>query len=199
MFVEYFAIAKVYESIPELSVKGLASTQAIELSSDSQALHEHQDPPKDGTKKLSVIQTWLEYCHAPVFLASLSISLLYLTVLSTGVQYQTYMLSIGCSALSVSFIRVAAVCFELSATCFGPLLFRRIGQLRGGLWSINWQLIILTIGVGMFTYFGQHSMLASWSLTAAIVLSRFGLWGLDLAVQDLVQDVSSPIAFVFTS
>jgi len=148
------------------------------------------DNNKIDAKSTSAFKIWKDhYYQSPVFFASLSLCLLYLTVLSTGVQYQTYMLSLQFSPLSVSLIRFAAVCVELSATCFAPSLIQHIGQIRAGLWSINWQVLWLTAGVGLFIWFERTTYLASYVLTGAIIFSRLGLWGFDLAIQDLVQEV----------
>ncbi len=92
--------------------------------------------------------------------------------------------------MSVSLLRLAAVLSELSATCFAPHLIRRIGVIRAGLWSINWQVVSLVIGVlGFVGLASEHRVEAGAALTAGIVLSRLGLWGFDLAVQDIVQEV----------
>lgn len=190
MLVEYVAIARVYSAIPELGVKDNQQMEPIISVSAS---------PEDGSNRLAqvgligggtaLLVPWLSYFKSPVFLASFSLSLLYLTVLSTGAQYQTYMLSIHYTSLSVSFIRVAAVISELSATCFAPFMIQRIGQIRAGLWSINWQALSLSAGVGLFVWFHELSSTASFALTVAIIVSRLGLWGFDLAIQDLVQEV----------
>lgn len=136
------------------------------------------------------LRTWRAYCGSDVFLPSFSLALLYLTVLSTGVQFQAFMLAGGYSPVSVSLLRLAAVLSELSATCFAPHLIRRIGVIRAGLWSINWQVVSLVIGVlGFVGLASEHRVEAGAALTAGIVLSRLGLWGFDLAVQDIVQEV----------
>ena len=137
----------------------------------------------------------MEYFRSSVFLASFSLSILYLTVLSTSVSWQTYMLAINYSSISVSFFRVAAVLFELTATCFAPLLMDRIGPIRTGLWSINWQVIWLAGAVLSFYFFNDKPQIAGAGLTAGIVASRLGLWGFDLSVQFIVQDVKSAFSF----
>jgi hypothetical protein len=192
--VEYAAIARVYRSVPALAMK-TSSMETQELNvpllGDDQAGSEA--PTLDGKIKntlATAIRPWIRYCTSPVFLASFSLSILYLTVLSTGVQYQTYMLSLGFSALSVSLLRLAAVVSELMATCLAPILTRRIGTVRCGLWSINWQVAWLVVAILAFEHFNGAGRAAGAALTVGIVMSRLGLWGFDLAVQDIVQEVS---------
>jgi solute carrier family 40 (iron-regulated transporter), member 1 len=196
MLVEYIAIAKVYSGVPELAVKHERQTQ--EPASGPRQL-EHEEPNRHAGNNAqpwnSTPSTWIAYFKSPAVLASFSLSLLYLTVLSTGVQYQTYMLSINFSSLSVSLIRVMAVISELLATCFAPFLIGKIGHIRTGLWSINWQSLTLAVSVGAFAWFRYTTPVASYALTAGIMMSRVGLWGFDLAVQDIVQEVSMLVSW----
>ena len=190
MLVEYVAIARVYSAIPELGVKDNQQMEPIiSVSASPENVSNHLEQVGIIGGGTALLEPWLSYFKSRVFLASLSLSLLYLTVLSTGAQYQTYMLSLHYTPLSVSFIRVAAVISELSATCFAPFMIQRIGQIRAGLWSINWQALSLSAGVGLFIWFHELSSTASFALTVAIIVSRLGLWGFDLAIQDLVQEV----------
>jgi iron-regulated transporter 1 len=197
IFVEYVAIAQVYQAVPDLGKKIPLSNQpdnaALEMSMDASAVHQDDkiSPQTFSKSIISVLQPWIEYCTSPVFLASLALSMLYLTVLSTGVQYQTYMLATGYSAITVSLLRVAAVISELAATCFAPLLTDRIGPIRSGLWSINWQVMWLAGAVVSFICLEDKPKIAGAGLTAGIVASRLGLWGFDLSVQFIIQEVYS--------
>jgi iron-regulated transporter 1 len=182
MSVEYTAIASVYATIPELAQK--ETHDALPLTTGD---IDEPEALQSIKSRSNTLETWTSYFQSPVFLPSLALSLLYLTVLSTGVQYQTYMLSTNHTALAVSIIRLIAVISELSATCLAPVIIAKVGQIRSGLWSVNWQVVILLVGVGS-SFWTIDSSLASWYLTAAIIISRVGLWGFDLAVQDIVQE-----------
>jgi iron-regulated transporter 1 len=192
-FVEYFAIARVYDSVPELAKNGSCKVddeleQPFPTSQRQDTLPDKVVSASNSWVKSS-LEPWADYVTNPVFLASFSLSLVYLTVLSTGVQYQTYMLSAGYSPIAVSLLRVTAVISELSATCLAPILMNRIGPIRAGLWSINWQVIWLATAVAAFVWFDGMPTVAGAGLTAGIVVSRLGLWGFDLSVQSIVQDV----------
>jgi iron-regulated transporter 1 len=194
VLVEYFAIHQVYSSIPELATR-YAPIEDLSLSVNPHA--GQITDPKDGKRTKSCLSSlagafkpWISYIRSPVLLPSLALSLLYLTVLSTGVQYQTYMLSIGFSAIAVSFFRLAAGISEVLATFITPVLMKRIGGIRTGLWSINWQLFSLLSGLGAFVSFPGNYKIMGAGLSGGIILSRLGLWGVDLAVQDTVQEVN---------
>jgi len=191
MLVEYLAIAQVYSSIPELSNKKYSTQNSSDEPEVAPILPigQHQSRLKTISFLLSdVLHTWKYYFHSSAFLASFSLSLLYLTVLSTSVHWQTYMLSLQFSGLSVAMLRMAAVISELSATVLTPLLMKRIGPIRSGLWSINWQLAWLALAIAIFLSLPDGTKMAGAGLTVGIVMSRLGLWGLDLSVQFIVQE-----------
>lgn len=117
--------------------------------------------------------------------------MLYLTVLSFGGQMVTYLLSTGFIALEISFLRVASVLAELGGTIMAPYLMNHIGTVRAGLWFLLWQVTC----VGMFSWailtFDITSKLVGICLAVSITFKRLGLWGSDLAIQYIVQEVSA--------
>ena len=131
--------------------------------------------------------------ESPVFLPSLALSLLYLTVLSFGPTMVTYLLHTSFTPLQVSAMLVGAVAAELSGTWAAPLLMSRIGPIRSGLWFLNWQLGCLAAAVVAFAWFDSQSLVVAASLIIGVALSRTGLWGFDLSVQYLVQEVRNPL------
>ena len=100
----------------------------------------------------------------------------------------TYLLTLGFTSIHISIMRLVAVILELSATCAAPLLMRRIGAVRSGLWFINEQLISVALALGLFSLFDSQTKFAGAALVVGAILSRLGLWGLDLSVQYLVQE-----------
>jgi iron-regulated transporter 1 len=188
--IEWVFVGRVYSAVDGLKSRRVKHSSTPSDASDIVDRVEEQSLINKSRQSTS-FDAWLSYLTSPVFLPSLSLSLLYLTVLSLGPQFQTYLLSSGFNALDVSLLRLFATVSELSATCFAPLLMKRIGDVRTGLWSINWQVTNLALGVlGSVTLANKGWPKSSGaSLTVGIVLSRMGLWGFDLAVQDIVQEV----------
>lgn len=140
-----------------------------------------------------IVAPWRDYVASPVFLASFSLSLLYLTVLSFGATMVTYLLHTGFTPLQVSGMRIGSVAAELSGTWIAPVVTKRIGPIRSGLWFLNWQLCCVAAGATMFVFLDSNSRLVAGSLITGVALSRIGLWGFDLSVQFLVQEVSSQL------
>lgn len=136
------------------------------------------------------------YFRHTAFLPSLSLSLLYLTVLSFSGQMMTYLIAVGYTPSAVGFARTASAVFELSATWVAPWLIKHIGVVRGGMWGLGWQMVWLAAGMSwFFTDFkglDTNSVLSATGLAVGVAFSRVGLWTFDLCAQDIVQDVSAP-------
>ena len=128
------------------------------------------------------------YCRHRDFLPSMALSFLYFTVLSFGGQMVTYLLSVGYTSTQIGIIRTVSVLVEVSATWLGPVLMRRVGVIRAGLWSISWQLFCIAAAVTLFLVARQPVIAASVLITG-VVGSRVGLWMFDLCVQNIVQEV----------
>ncbi|OAR01588.1 hypothetical protein LLEC1_07904 [Akanthomyces lecanii] len=185
---EYSCIAKVY--------KGVAALQ-----------HNHTElPPAQTAAAPSVatrfrtlmaavvpVSSLTDYFKHSAFLPSFSLSLLYFTVLSFSGQFITFLLSTGFTPLHVGIARTGSTVIELSATWAAPRLMNYMGPVRGGIWSLSWQMICLTLGLGMFLRDGfganaRHAWTSVAGLTVCIALSRLGLWGYDLCAQTIVQE-----------
>ncbi|KAI1868008.1 uncharacterized protein JN550_006496 [Neoarthrinium moseri] len=187
--IEYVCIAQVYNRIPAL--RRLQPT-VFDEEEEPQNTHAVQSWLKTVKSKVLPIDSLPFYFAHPAFLPSLSLSLLYLTVLSFSGQMVTYLLSVGYTSLYVGIARTVSTIFELSATWIAPRLMKRIGPVRGGIWSLSWQMICLAGGVGWFfsdfQISGTNSVFAASALAIGVALSRVGLWGYDLCAQTIVQD-----------
>jgi iron-regulated transporter 1 len=102
----------------------------------------------------------------------------------------TYLLSTGYTSTHIGALRTVSVIFEISATWIAPRVMAGIGPVRAGIWFVNWQMMCLAIAMGLFST--VHSPLLSAScLIAGVIPSRVGLWGFDLSVQVIIQEVRS--------
>ena len=190
---EYFAIAQVFYAVPQLGEHTTGTPVTMPSSSQAdrtEPSRRRNFPSNHGLIAWTRIYLapWQSYISNPAFLASFSLSLLYLTVLSFASQMTTYLLSVGFKSIHVSLMRLVAVTLELVATCAAPVLMRRIGAVRSGLWFINEQLLSIAIFIGLYTFLGTETRLAAAALVTGVIISRTGLWGFDLCVQYLVQE-----------
>ncbi|KAK2593449.1 hypothetical protein QQS21_008822 [Conoideocrella luteorostrata] len=197
VLVEYICIERVYKSVSSLD--RLSAGLDDETSPPAPLSPPSDEPPARASRLASTvsnilpISSFLFYFRHPAFLASFSLALLYLTVLSFSGQMITYLLSVGYTPLYVGIARTGSTVIELSATYAAPRLMGRIGPIRGGLWSLSWQMTCLAVGVcwymvDMSNSWGNQVILAT-VLAVCVAFSRLGLWGYDLCAQIIVQDV----------
>ncbi|KAJ4011657.1 hypothetical protein NW752_008665 [Fusarium irregulare] len=181
--VEYFTIARVYYQVPELQYPK-STPHATPLSDDN-----HQNrwmKVKRGLQKTS--QDLRLYFTHPVFSPSFAVALLYCTVLSFGGVMVTYLLSSGYTSSQIAVMRTVSVAFEVLATWIGPWVMKKIGPVRAGLWFLSWQLGCLTVGVSIFWRYADNMLVSTLALVGGSVLSRIGLWGVDLSAQVIIQE-----------
>ncbi|KAF2500349.1 iron-regulated transporter [Lophium mytilinum] len=183
ILVEYYAIAKVYNTTPALQEprNGRNASSVTETNSPQITLQRC----KSGI--LAVARQIRAYLTHKAILPSFAGALLYFTVLSFNGQMVTYLLATGYSSLHIGIMRTVSVAFELSATWLTPLLMSRIGPIRTGIWFINWQIACLAFGACIFTT-ASSPIFSSAGLVGGTILSRIGLWGFDLSSQIIVQE-----------
>ena len=99
----------------------------------------------------------------------------------------TYLVAVGYTSTHIGLARTVSVIFEVSATWMSPFIMAKIGPIRSGIWFVNWQILCLACGIGVF-WSSQNTMIASAALVVSTIMSRVGLWGFDMAVQVIVQE-----------
>lgn len=181
---------QVYKATPELKRKLASIPEQGDEDDDEAELLRLRPSQRVVSYLQETVAPWQEYVANPVFLASFSLSLLYLTVLSFGATMVTYLLHSGFNSLEVSCMRIGSVAAELSGTWTAPLVMNRIGPIRSGLWFLNWQVLCVAGATVAFVLWDSTSKLVAGSLIVGVALSRIGLWGFDLSAQFLVQEVS---------
>lgn len=174
----------MYRQVPELQCPKIAP-HATPLSGDN-----WQSPlvaVSHGLRK-AFKDLRLYFTH-PVFYPSFAVALLYCTVLSFGGVMVTYLLSSGYTSSQIAVMRTISVAFEVLATWIGPWVMKKIGAVRAGLWFLSWQLGCLTLGVSIFWRYADNILLSTLALVGGSILSRVGLWGVDLSAQVIIQEV----------
>ncbi|KAG2177441.1 hypothetical protein INT44_007952 [Umbelopsis vinacea] len=126
--------------------------------------------------------------------ASLSYAMLFLTVLSMGGTMIAYMVAKQYSDPVISGIRAVCVVGKyiwktgLAATFISPILTRRLGLIRCGLWSI-WSQVFCLLPVVLAFYIDDGAGITSTVLLfLGMALSRVGLWSFDLAETQIIQE-----------
>jgi solute carrier family 40 (iron-regulated transporter), member 1 len=198
---------QVYEMVPNLRRRSGNDDAAVVLSdAENDSASEHDDgfdrPARKatGARLASVIRRifpWSSvalYIRHPAFLPSFSYALAHLTVLSFSGRMIAFLLAVGYDSFGIGIARTVFTISELSATWISPRLAERMGTVWAGAWSLWWQTAWLSVGAGCFLVdwpnSGRSNSVAVSGLVVGVILSRIGLWGYALAVQNIVQDVS---------
>ncbi|BFZ62775.1 hypothetical protein YB2330_003885 [Saitoella coloradoensis] len=183
LFIEYFAIARVYKAVPELQRQHAAPLLQEDMSGSTLSFVAY-------VKELG--DQLISYKRHPMFLPSFSLALLHFTVLSFAGHMVAYLRASSFSTLLIAALRTVSVIVEISATWFAPLAMRNVGPIRAGLWSITWQSMALVGAVGLFHGMGNSGKGKEWwgafGLIVGVIVSRLGLWGFDLSAQTLIQE-----------
>ncbi|KAI1011286.1 hypothetical protein LB504_002329 [Fusarium proliferatum] len=185
VIVEYFTIAKVYYQVPELQ-HPKTTPPIVPQNEEQQARQNAWVSFKKAMQKTSS-DLRLYFTH-PAFAPSFSIALLYCTVLSFGGVMVTYLLASGYTSAQIAAMRTVSVTLEVLATWIGPWLMKRIGPVRAGLWFLSWELGCLAIGVSIFWRYADNVLVSTLGLVCGSMLSRIGLWGVDLSAQVIIQE-----------
>jgi iron-regulated transporter 1 len=190
--VEYALIAVTYQAVPALGSS--RQTEDVErLEDEATTLLTGKRGSGVASQCRHILRNLNQYFRHRAVLPSLSLSLLYLTVLSFSGQMVTYLISTGYTPAKIGYIRSASVVVEMSATWLAPSIMSRLGAVRAGIWFLSWQAMCLSVTVGLF-WIEQRPMWAASYLVVGVIASRIGLWGADLCAQIIIQEVRYPCA-----
>lgn len=161
--MEYQTVSWVYGMVPGLSVHYDAHNERTTV--------DERSPEKD-------------YWHHPMLLPSLSLVFLYLTVLSFGGQFVTFLLDKGISEAAVTALRTSSVAVELAAiTTVIPKFMQRKGPRIAGLAFVHLEFWVLLLAFIWFWYSND-----SYGLVLGVIISRIGLWGIDQCDTLIIQE-----------
>ncbi|CBQ72206.1 related to ferroportin 1 [Sporisorium reilianum SRZ2] len=147
---------------------------------------------------------WMLFVRLPIFLTSLCISLLYMSVLSFDPTFIAYLKSETLySDAFIAGMRAVGVVTGLVGTFVMPVMEKRIGLVRTGSYSLFAELIPLVPAVVSLWITGSprdrfglsDKRRPSWNtglLFSGLALSRIGLWAFDLTQLAMIQTALSP-------
>jgi iron-regulated transporter 1 len=188
--VEYALIAMTYHAVPALG-SPRQTREVGQREGEAAISSTGERGPGIASQCRHLLRNLNAYFRHRAVLPSLSLSLLYLTVLSFSGQMITYLISAGYTSTKIGYIRSASVVVEMSATWLAPIIMKRLGAVRAGIWFLSWQTVCLNVTVGLF-WMEQKPMWAASYLVVGVIASRIGLWGADLCAQIIIQEVRFP-------
>ncbi|KAJ7069263.1 Ferroporti-1 [Mycena amicta] len=190
---EVYWIQIVYSRFPLLAAEQ-ARKDAERVAAQS-AVHSDSSEPAERASRLTDIiksalniRDWQEFVRLPVFLSSLSISLLYLTVLSFEGTMLGYLKTLDFRDDFLAEMRGLCVLTGLIGTVVTVPLENKLGSARAGSWSI-WSMVVCLLPVmASFYIFGPRNTLGAVLLFGGMALSRIGLWSFDLIQTKQLQE-----------
>jgi iron-regulated transporter 1 len=174
--IEYILIYRTYIKYPDLSNKNN---------------NNNENTPLIGNENYEENITFIDYIKHKVFLASLSLSMLYLTVLSFGGIMVSYLKLVGYSDLMLGILRAIAGITGISATYLMPYISKKIGVVRTGLWSLWIEFFTLVPVILSFKLNGPN-WINFLMMFGGMSLSRIGLWMFDLSETLILQNQVEP-------
>ena len=212
-------VGVVYRRFPSLAADekvALARKQAAaQAGVHSQAVSAHKAPSRLRTLYTRMAQSltddikqqyrdWVLFVRLPVFLTSVCISLLYMSVLSFDPTFIAYLKSeTRYSDAFIAGMRAVGVVTGLAGTFIMPIMEKRIGLVRTGSYSLFAELIPLIPAVMSLWITGSphdrfglsNKKRPGWNtalLFSGLALSRIGLWAFDLTQLSMIQTALSP-------
>ncbi|KAF9372682.1 hypothetical protein CPB97_001083 [Podila verticillata] len=177
--VEYILISKIHHDVPELGDRAPYRPNSTPSASDGE----------EGVET-AVAVSFGDYVQHKTFLITLSVGMLYINVLSFGGTMTSYLVLTGYSSGLLGVMKAIAGVMGVAGTFAMPLLSKRIGNVRTGLWSI-WQLA-LTLGLVVLALTGTLDRTAtSILLFGGMAASRLGLWMFDIAENLILQEYTA--------
>lgn len=175
--IEYVLVSQIYRDVPALGVR---------------APYNSASSSTDGEEEASVPLSAREYVQHRTFLATLSLGMLYMNVLSFGGTMTSYLVLIGYSSGLLGIMKAVAGIMGVAGTYIMPLLAKRIGNIRTGLWSV-WQLA-LTLALVVVALSNKLGYTAtSILLFGGMATSRLGLWMFDISENLILQEYTESI------
>ncbi|KAK9728370.1 hypothetical protein K7432_001158 [Basidiobolus ranarum] len=200
LVLEYALIYRVYQMVPALSLsKGNQARFSTCENTEEEALLNtnvfkptYEAIPGNPVQAVAqpsylrqVFDDWIFYFKHPIFLPSLSIAMLYLTVLSFNGIMISFLKWQGYSDSLLASMKAISAFTGVLATYLMPVVAKHIGVVRTGIWSI-WSEVITLIPV-VAAFLCPPTILAKTMLFGGMALSRIGLWSFDLSQVHIIQ------------
>ncbi|KAJ7923457.1 Ferroporti-1 [Mycena leptocephala] len=189
MVFELYWIQIVYHRFPTLAAEQLRKDNERRAPPVPSVAEPGLTPrPSTFVERLLSLKDWREFVRLPVFFSSVSISLLYLTVLSFEGTMLGYLKTLHFRDDFLAEMRGLCVITGLIGTVLTVPLENKLGSARAGSWSI-WSMVVCLLPVlASFYIFGPRTTLGAVLLFGGMALSRIGLWSFDLIQTKQLQD-----------
>ena len=146
---------------------------------------------KDNDETPSMCEAWSLYYKQPIFRSALALAVLYLTVVSFGTIMTAWFAASGFHAGHLGAARAVAALSGMLSTVTTPRLVPRLGVMSSGLRYI-WFMWTCILPCTFAAFYASSNANYLWVIVVCVIISRFGLWGFDLCVAQMLQERIEP-------
>ncbi|KAG0242162.1 hypothetical protein BGW41_004785 [Actinomortierella wolfii] len=194
--VEYILISQIHRDVPRLADRApYQPNNSTSISSPTNEQHEPGEEEIIGNKDNADIRAssinFREYVRHRAFLITLSTGMLYINVLSFGGPMTSYLILTGYSSGLLGIMKAVAGVAGVAGTFAQPLLSKRLGNMRAGLWSV-WELAMMLglVVLALSNSLGDRTA-TSILIFGGTAASRLGLWIFDITESLILQEFTA--------
>ncbi|KAF9978160.1 hypothetical protein BGZ73_003541 [Actinomortierella ambigua] len=193
--IEYVFISQIYRDVPRLADRAPYQSDSLPspTTSTSGEREEHRaaDESGDNNSNSASAVGFFDYLRHRAFPLTISIGMLYINVLSFGGPMTSYLVLMGYNSGLLGIMKAVSGIVGIAGTFVQPVLSKRYGPIRVGLWSV-WQLV-LTLGLVVLALSNKLGSKTATSvlLFGGMAASRLGLWIFDIVENLILQEYTS--------
>jgi iron-regulated transporter 1 len=148
----------------------------------------NETPTDDSTVGINETscEEWSIYYKQSIFPSALALAVLYLSVVSFGTLMTAWLAASGFHAGHLGLARALAALSGIMATTTTPHLVQKLGVESAGVKYI-WFMWACILPCTLAALSNKNPNFL-WVVIAGVILSRFGLWGFDLCVTQMLQE-----------
>ncbi len=174
-----FWIYRRYQNV--LSTKEVASVK----------LNPQQGNGSHARPRMIMCESWMLYYKQIIFRSALALAVLYFSVVSFGTLMTAWFAASGFHAGHLGAARALAALSGMLSTVATPRLVPALGVETAGLGFISFMWFCI-LPCSIVSFYASDHVAFLWIIVASVIVSRFGLWGFDLCVTQLLQERIEP-------
>ena len=163
----------------------LSTREVASVKVQSQQEEGSEDAPR------IICESWILYYQQIIFRSALALAVLYFSVVSFGTLMTAWLAASGFHAGHLGAARALAALSGMLSTVATPRLVPALGVETAGLGFI-WFMWSCILPCAVVSFYASVHVAFLWIIVVSVIVSRFGLWGFDLCVTELLQERIEP-------
>lgn len=165
--------------------RDVLSTKEVSLNETKRDQDSHEMTP-------SLCEAWILYHRQTIFRSALALAVLYFSVVGFGTLMTAWLAASGFHAGHLGAARAVAALSGMLSTATTPRIVPGLGVETAGLRYI-WFMWLCILPCTLAAFYASINANFLWIIIVSVIVSRFGLWGFDLCVTQLLQERIEPL------